>query len=111
MELWQIIVALLQGLIEWLPISSEGQVVFFIYNFTPVPVNEIVSLVVWLHLGTALAVIARYPRKIFEIVSLRDRKLLKLLTIATIATAATATVAMIIAAIVRLVCFIMKMIR
>ena len=40
MELWQIIVALIQGLVEWLPISSEGQVVLFLYNFTPVPSTE-----------------------------------------------------------------------
>ena len=72
MELWQIIVALIQGLVEWLPISSEGQVVLFLYNFTPVPSEQIISLVVWLHLGTALAVVARYPRVIFEILSLKE---------------------------------------
>lgn len=90
MELWLIIVALLQGLIEWLPISSEGQIVFFVYNFTPVPVDQIISLVVWLHLGTTLAVIARYPKTIFEIISLKDRKLLKMLVLATIGTAVVA---------------------
>jgi undecaprenyl-diphosphatase len=90
MELWQIVVALLQGLVEWLPISSEGQVVFFIYNFTSVPVSEVVSLVVWLHLGTALAVIVRYPRTILDILSLKDRHLTRLLLIATVATAITA---------------------
>ncbi len=90
MEIWQIIVAILQGLIEWLPISSEGQVVFFIYNFTLVPKEEILSLVIWLHLGTALAVIARYPKKIFEIAFLKDRKMLKLLILATAGTAVTA---------------------
>ncbi len=90
MELWQILVALIQGFVEWLPISSEGQVVLFLYNFTPVPTDEIVSLVVWLHLGTALAVIARYPRLIFEILSLKDKALFRLLLIATVATAITA---------------------
>lgn len=90
MELWQIIVALIQGLVEWLPISSEGQVVFFIYNFTTVPPEEIMSLVIWLHFGTALAVIVRYPRTILELISLKDKKLLKHLILATIATAITA---------------------
>jgi undecaprenyl-diphosphatase len=89
-DLWQIIVALIQGLVEWLPISSEGQVVLFLYNFTPVPVEEIVSLVVWLHLGTALAVVVRYPRVIFEILSLKDKKLFRSLLIATLSTAVTA---------------------
>lgn len=90
MELWQIIVALLQGLLEWLPISSEGQIAFYIYNFTAVPTEEILSLAIWLHLGTSLAVIVRYPRIIIEIISLKDRKLLKLLVLATVATAITA---------------------
>lgn len=90
MELWQIIVALIQGLVEWLPISSEGQVVLFLYNFTPVPSEQIISLVVWLHLGTALAVVVRYPRVIFDILSLKDKKLFRLLLVATLSTAITA---------------------
>jgi undecaprenyl-diphosphatase len=93
MELWMILVALMQGLFEWLPISSEGQIIFFISNFTPLTSNEIVSLalplVVWLHLGTTLAVIARYPRTILDIISLKDKRLFRLLLIATIATAIT----------------------
>jgi undecaprenyl-diphosphatase len=89
-ELWQIIVALIQGLVEWLPISSEGQVVLFLYNFTPVAPEDIVSLVVWLHLGTALAVIVRYPRVIFEILTYKDKKLFRTLLVATLSTAITA---------------------
>jgi undecaprenyl-diphosphatase len=90
MEPWQIIVALIQGLVEWLPISSEGQVVLFVYNIGSVPQGEIVSLVAWLHLGTALAVLARYPRVILEILTLKNRTLFRLLLIATISTALTA---------------------
>jgi len=89
-ELWQIVVALIQGLVEWLPISSEGQVVLFLYNFTSVSSDQIISLVVWLHLGTALAVVVRYPRVIFEIISLKDKKLFRLLLVATLSTAITA---------------------
>ncbi len=90
MEPWQIIVALIQGLVEWLPISSEGQAVLFVYNFSSVPASELITLVAWLHLGTALAVIARYPRTIFEVLALKDRVLFKNLLIATICTAGTA---------------------
>ncbi len=89
MELWQILVALIQGLVEWLPISSEGQAVLFIYNTGAVPVQDIVSVVVWLHLGTALAVVARYPREFFAVLTLRNRPLFKRLVIATAATAVT----------------------
>ena len=48
------------------------------------------SLVVWLHLGTSLAVIVRYPRIILDLISLKDRVLLKRLILATIGTAVTA---------------------
>ncbi len=89
MELWQILVALIQGLVEWLPISSEGQAVLFVYNTSSVPADKIVSVVVWLHLGTALAVVARYPRDFINVLGLRDRVLLRRLLIATIATALT----------------------
>ncbi|RLI48931.1 MAG: undecaprenyl-diphosphate phosphatase, partial [Candidatus Thorarchaeota archaeon] len=89
MEPWQVIVALIQGLVEWLPISSEGQAVLFIYNFGDVPPEALISVVVWLHLGTALAVIVRYPRDFIHILTLRDRRLFRLLLIATLATAVT----------------------
>lgn len=90
MDLWQIIVAIIQGLVEWLPISSEGQVVLFIYNFTSVPTEEILSLVIWLHLGTAFAVVVRYPRTILDLMTLKNKVLLRRLLIATLATAVTA---------------------
>ncbi|MHA2378642.1 MAG: undecaprenyl-diphosphate phosphatase [Candidatus Thorarchaeota archaeon] len=90
MEPWQIIVAVIQGLVEWLPISSEGQVVLFVYNFGSVPPEEVVTLVVWLHLGTALSVLVRYPRVILDVLTIKDRQLLRLLVIATVGTALTA---------------------
>lgn len=90
MEAWQVIVAIIQGLVEWLPISSEGQVILFVYNFSTIPPEELITLVVWLHLGTALAVVVRYPRTILDIVSLKDRELFRLLLIATLCTAITA---------------------
>lgn len=90
MELWQIIVALIQGLVEWLPISSEGQAILFVYNFTTIPPEELIPLVVLLHLGTALAVVVRYPNTILDVIMLKDRTLFRHLLIATICTGITA---------------------
>lgn len=90
MELWQIIVALIQGLVEWLPISSEGQAILFVYNFSTIPPDAIIGFVVWLHLGTALAVIVRYPRTILDVIMIKDRILFRQLLIATVCTAVTA---------------------
>jgi undecaprenyl-diphosphatase len=69
-----------------LPISSQGQTVLFVYNLGAVPVDSLVALAVWLHLGTMFSVLARYPRDILKIISLKDRNLLRLLLIATIGT-------------------------
>ncbi|MFX0073740.1 MAG: undecaprenyl-diphosphate phosphatase, partial [Candidatus Hermodarchaeota archaeon] len=52
-----IIIAILQGLIEWLPISSSGQVMIVAINFFGISPEEAFSLSIWLHLGTAFAVI------------------------------------------------------
>jgi len=55
-----IIIAILQGLFEWLPISSSGQVMIFsttLFNISP---EEAFSLAIFLHLGTALAVIFKF---------------------------------------------------
>ncbi|NWF96664.1 MAG: undecaprenyl-diphosphate phosphatase [Candidatus Thorarchaeota archaeon] len=90
MELWQLLVAVIQGLVEWLPISSEGQVVLFLYSTGAVNYEDVISLAIWLHLGTTMAVVARYPRDIVSLVTLRDRRLLRQLLIATAATAAVA---------------------
>lgn len=90
MELWQLIVALIQGLVEWLPISSEGQVILFLYNFGSIPQGDLLTLVVWLHLGTAAAVVVRYPRLMLDILSLRNRDLSRTIIIATLCTAVTA---------------------
>ena len=55
-----IIIAILQGLFEWLPISSSGQVMIISTEFFGISTDEAFSLAIWLHLGTALAVIIRF---------------------------------------------------
>ncbi|MGV9169940.1 MAG: undecaprenyl-diphosphate phosphatase [Promethearchaeia archaeon] len=90
MEPWQAVVALLQGLVEWLPISSEGQTMLFVYNFATFPAESLLTLIVWLHLGTACAVLVRYPREILSIITVQDKNLFKLLLVATGCTAVTA---------------------
>ncbi len=60
-----LILALLQGLLEYLPVSSEGQILLVaanVYYFTP---EFALSVIFWLHLGTAFTVIAFYRRDIF----------------------------------------------
>ncbi len=95
-----IILAVLQGLVEFLPISSSGQTMIFAINVYGISPEEAFSLAIFLHLGTLFAVIVRYRRDFIKIgkaclpnkfrVDDIDRKKRNWLIIATIATAITA---------------------
>ena len=63
-----IIIAILQGLFEWLPISSSGQVMVISINFFGISSDQAFSLAIWLHLGTALAVLAKFRLDFIEII-------------------------------------------
>lgn len=45
----------IQGIIEWLPISSQGNLALIIANITELSSEEIINLTVFLHLGTVLS--------------------------------------------------------
>ncbi len=95
-----IIIAILQGLFEWLPISSSGQVMIVSMNLYGIsPVNAF-SLAIWLHLGTTLAVLVKFRKEFlgvvksflpekFEVTEI-DKNNRNWLIIATIGTAFTA---------------------
>ncbi|TFG04276.1 MAG: undecaprenyl-diphosphate phosphatase [Promethearchaeota archaeon] len=95
-----IIIAILQGLIEWLPISSSGQVMIVAINFFGISPEEAFSLSIWLHLGTAFAVILKFRSEFVKImetffpktenISEIDIKRRNWLIFATIGTAITA---------------------
>ncbi len=63
-----IIFAILQGLFEWLPISSSGQVMIVAVNFFGIPPEEAYSLSIWLHLGTMFAVLLKFRKDYIRIV-------------------------------------------
>ncbi len=62
-----IIIAILQGLFEWLPISSSGQVMIVAVNFLGIPPEEAYSLSIWLHLGTMFAVLLKFKKDYIRI--------------------------------------------
>jgi len=63
-----IILAILQGLFEWLPISSSGQVMIISINFFGIPPDQAFSLSIWMHLGTAFAVLIKLRKDYIQIV-------------------------------------------
>ncbi len=70
-----IIIAILQGLFEWLPISSSGQVMMVSINFFGIPPEKAFSLSIWVHLGTAIAVLIKLRKDYIQIIkSILPRK-------------------------------------
>ncbi len=53
-----VLAGLVQGVLEWLPVSSEGQVSVLLSMLGGAPPASAVSMALWLHLGTSLAAAA-----------------------------------------------------
>lgn len=55
-----IIIAILQGIFEWLPISSSGQTMIISTNLFGISPENAFSLAIWLHFGTMFAVLLKF---------------------------------------------------
>ena len=93
MELIQsVLLGLIQGIVEWLPISSEGQAMLFMVEFLKLSPADALSLAIFLHLGTMLAVILKFRIKFLNVIgrhSKSDQTLLRIIIISTLATGIT----------------------
>ena len=83
------LLGVLQGITEWLPISSQGQTVLVMLNFMQIDAGTAISVAIFLHIGTMLAVLIRF-RKDFVSMLNRESKLLRIIVVATGSTAITA---------------------
>ena len=77
-----IILGIIQGIFEWIPISSEGIVAlasqFFVTEINPIDVA------LFLHLGTLFSVLVYFRKDWKEVLMLRNSRLLKFLIISTL---------------------------
>jgi undecaprenyl-diphosphatase len=65
MELLQgLILGVVQGIAEWLPISSEGINTLILIHFFDEPTDEAIARTIWLHLGTLLAALLYFRREV-----------------------------------------------
>ncbi|QEE17345.1 undecaprenyl-diphosphate phosphatase [Promethearchaeum syntrophicum] len=81
----KLILALLQAILEWLPVSSEGFLMLTAINIFGESADAAFSLAIYFHLGTALAVLAKYWRTYWDAL-VKDHDILRLLIISTIST-------------------------
>ncbi|MDY6865059.1 MAG: undecaprenyl-diphosphate phosphatase [Halobacteriota archaeon] len=83
-----ILLGLLQGITEWLPISSEGQSVLFMMNYLRLDPQSALSVAIFLHIGTSLAVLLKFRSEFISMLNLRSN-LSRIVFISTLSTAIT----------------------
>jgi undecaprenyl-diphosphatase len=86
--------SIVQGVVEWLPVSSEGVSMFLMLNVLKLNPSSAFSYAVFLHTGTMLAVLVKFRREFLEMLQslygCTDLKLLKIVVVASLFTAFTA---------------------
>jgi undecaprenyl-diphosphatase len=88
-----IVLGVIQGIAEWLPVSSEGMNTLIMVNFFGKGLVEAVKYSIWLHLGTLLAAALYFRKDLYKLlkkVPSYDPKKDKLLSFLFLATAITA---------------------
>jgi undecaprenyl-diphosphatase len=85
MPLWQVVVlAVVQGITEFLPISSDGHLVLFANLLNSNTENlDVSSVVIALHMGTLGSIIVFYWHKLWALLQ-QDRRVVPLLIVGTI---------------------------
>lgn len=76
-----ILLGILQGIFEWIPISSEG-IIALTSNLLLKEVSSI-DVALFLHLGTFLSALIYFRTECYEILTLKNKKLLRFLIITT----------------------------
>jgi undecaprenyl-diphosphatase len=85
-----LVLGVLQGVFEWLPISSEGQTMLAMMGFFQLSAQTAFSVAIFLHLGTCLAVLVKFRSEFISILKNLNSKLSRILVVATCATTITA---------------------
>lgn len=80
---------ILQGITEWLPVSSEGQTMLAMIGWLGIPSADALSFSIFLHLGTMMAVLIRFRHEFLQMVREMNSKLTRIMIVSTLCTGVT----------------------
>ncbi len=66
-----LLIGFIQGILEWLPVSSSGQTTLVMVDFMGIRPELAISFGLAVHIGTAAAVFARYPKPLVKLLDVR----------------------------------------
>ncbi|MDD1759469.1 MAG: undecaprenyl-diphosphate phosphatase [Methanothrix sp.] len=90
MEAYQaLLLGTLQGITEWLPISSQGQSMLFMIGWLGISPNDAFSYSILLHLGTMSAVLIRFKEELLKALRNPSSQMARVLIISAIGTGIT----------------------
>jgi undecaprenyl-diphosphatase len=80
---------ILQGITEWVPISSQGQTMLAMIGWLGIPPADALSYSIFLHLGTMLAVLIRFRNEFVQMIKKLDSKLTTTVLVSSLCTGIT----------------------
>ena len=64
-----ILIGIMQGILEWLPVSSKGVLALIMVKFFNKTLSEGLVIALWMHVGTLVAATVYYKKELFEILN------------------------------------------
>jgi undecaprenyl-diphosphatase len=84
-----IVLGILQGILEWIPISSEGQSMLAMIYWLGISPSDALSYSIFLHLGTMSAVLIRFRHEFLKMLTEINSKLTRIVIVSTFCTGIT----------------------
>lgn len=84
-----VILGIQQGILEWLPVSSQGQSMLAMMHWLELTPKDALTCSIFLHLGTMSAVLIRFRQDFLKMLKRMDGKLTRIVVVSTLCTGIT----------------------